>query len=271
MAYLKGGISHFYEIEGIPEGYCYGFNKQYNILVMELFDKSLDFLFNLCNKKFSLKTVCLIGIQTIERLKHMHDRNLIHRDVKPENFLIGLKNSSNKIHIIDFGLSNKYRSSKTKEHYPIKENQPLVGTLNFASLNALKGIGKSIFNSEQSRRDDLESLCYMLIYFLTGSLPWDDLKIKEDAKKIKRITELKATMPISEICKDTPVEISTFLTYTRNLDFEKEPDYSYLTTLLKDLAQKNKISLSKLEFDWTKELSKNPSKELITTKKSINM
>lgn len=164
--------------------YWCGQESEYNVLVMELLGQNLEELFNACNRKFSLKTVLMLADQLIQNIEYLHFKNYVHRDVKPENFLMGLGQKMNQLFMIDFGLSKRYRDTKTFEHIPYRENKPLIGTARYASINTHKGI-------EQSRRDDIEALCYLFIYFLKGTLPWQGLKAKSKDEKYKRIKENK--------------------------------------------------------------------------------
>ena len=144
LFYLKG--------PGIPEVKSFGRTKRYNILAQTLLGKSLYDLFNDFNKKFTLKDICMIGIQIIERLEYIHSKNYIHRDIKPHNFLVSPKNEG-LIYIIDFGLAKKYRSDRGN-HAKFSITKHISGTPRFCSINAMRGV-------EQSRRDDLESLSYI--------------------------------------------------------------------------------------------------------------
>jgi casein kinase I family protein HRR25 len=156
MTYLKGG--------NVPNVNFFGQDLYYNILIMQLMGKSLEDLINI-HKIFSIKTVCLLGYQMINILQYIHERHIIHRDIKPDNFVMGLNENNAYLYIIDFGLSKKYRSSKTLLQYPLIKRKKLVGTARYASIHALE-------EYEQSRRDDLESVSYVLLYFLKGCLPW---------------------------------------------------------------------------------------------------
>lgn len=130
-------------------------------------------------------------------MEYMHSKSLIHRDVKPENFLIGLEDRTSTIYVIDFGLSKVFRNPKTGTHIPFKQGKLLIGTARYASVNTHVGL-------EQSRRDDIESVIYMLIYFLKGELPWQGLHESSLEKKYSRIKELKIHTPVNSICEGLP-------------------------------------------------------------------
>ena len=212
---------------------------------MELLGKSLEDIFQQQEKKFSIKTVCMIGIQMIDRLEFIHNKNIIHRDIKPDNFVIGLDNKSHIIYILDFGLSKKYRSSRTHQHIKFTINKKLTGTARYASINALKG-------SEQSRRDDLEAIGYVLMYFLRGSLPWQGLHIHKGEDRYKKILAKKRSTTAEELCKGFPKEFVQYVDYTRNLDFEADPDYKYLRNLLVSALEKQNTKFD-FWYDWVKE------------------
>ena len=234
---LKGG-------PGIPHIYWYGSEDNLNFLVMDLLGLSCEALFLKCNRKFSLKTVLLIAYQMILRIEYLHNNLYIHRDVKPENFVVGTGPKENFIYIIDFGLCKKYRNWRTNEHIPYIEEKSLTGTARYASLNTHLGI-------EQSRRDDLECLAYVFIYFLKGKLPWQEINASEKQDRYEAIKQIKLSMPINEICSDLPNEFSEFLRYSRQLGFDEDPDYSYLKTLFEGLRCRNKFEFDYM-FDWTK-------------------
>jgi len=227
---------------GIPTIKWCGTEGDYNVMVMELLGPSLEDLFNFCTRKFSLKTVLLLADQLISRIEFIHTRNFIHRDIKPDNFLMGLGKKGNLVYIIDFGLAKKYRDSRTHLHIPYRENKNLTGTARYASINTHLGI-------EQSRRDDLESLGYVLMYFNRGSLPWQGLRAATKRQKYERISEKKMSTPIEELCRSFPAEFATYLNYCRTLRFDEKPDYSYLRQLLRNLFHRQGFTYDYV-FDW---------------------
>ena len=211
-------------------------------MIMELLGDNLEKLFNKNNRKFSLKTICEISNQTISRLEYIHNKNIIHRDIKPENFLIGINNNKNILYLIDYGLSKKYKNKKGF-HIPYIEGKKLIGTIKYISINTLLGI-------EQSRRDDLESLSYTIIYLLKGNLPWIGLKVKNKNEKIEKIMNMKMYSKLDEICDGLPKEFAIFLQYTRDIGFNQTPNYNFLRKIIENVSIKNKIILdNQLNFE----------------------
>ncbi|KAL8623356.1 Casein kinase I isoform delta-B [Nucella lapillus] len=232
---MQGGV-------GIPIIKWCGAEGDYNVMVMELLGPSLEDLFNFCSRKFSLKTVLLLADQLISRIEYIHSKNFIHRDVKPDNFLMGLGKKGNLVYLIDFGLAKKYRDARTHQHIPYRENKNLTGTARYASINTHLGI-------EQSRRDDMESLGYVFMYFLRGSLAWQGLKAATKRQKYERISEKKMSTPIEELCKGFPSEFATYLNFCRSLRFDDKPDYSYLRQLFRNLFHRQGFTYDYV-FDW---------------------
>ena len=237
LCYLKG--------YGIPAVKSYGFSGHYNIMVMELLGKSLEDLFQDSKRRFSLKTVCLLAQQMLDRMEFIHNKHIIHRDIKPDNFVMGLNNKSDIVYILDFGLAKKYRSSRTLQHIKFNINKKLTGTARYASINALRGC-------EQSRRDDLEAIGYVLMYFLRGSLPWQGLKVNKGEDRYKKIYQKKKATKAEDLCEGYPKELCDYINYTRNLDFEADPDYDYLRGLFASIMEKNNIVYD-FHFKWMSE------------------
>ena len=225
---------------GIPEIITYGQNSKYNILVQTLLGKSINNIFIDKNKKFSLKDCCMIGIQILDRLEYIHSKYIIHRDVKPDNFLIG-NPDINTIYLIDFGLAKKYMSTRTGKHAKFTINKKWSGTSRFASANSLRGVA-------QSRRDDLESLCYLLLFLMKGSLPWDNVYGINENEEILLIYKIKKYMAPELLFMNLPKEAANFFNYCKKLEYEQKPDYNYLRSLLLNILE---YSNEKNDFNFS--------------------
>jgi serine/threonine protein kinase len=243
---LQGGI-------GIPRVFCYGTEGSSNIMALELLGPSLESHFKSTRHKFSLKTVLMIADQCISRLEYIHTKTFIHRDIKPDNFLVGLRRKSHVIYIVDFGLAKRFVDS-TSKHIKYKEGKSLTGTARFVSVFTHLGI-------EQSRRDDLESLGYLLLYLLQGTLPWVGIPGKTKQEKYKQIGMIKSSKTIEELVNPHPKEFMIYLNYVKSLKFEQKPDYSYLKKLFKELFSKLKFNYDYI-FDWDLKRAASPRKNL---------
>ena len=239
FSYLLNEYKNYRKLKGykhIPIIYdCFQDNDN-NYMVMELLGTTLESIFRKYNKIFSLSTVLNIGIRILEIIEFIHSKNIIHRDLKPDCFLVGKKDES-KIYIIDFGFAVNYIEPKLGLHYPLKQDK-FVGNYKFSSNNSM------LLGYNKSRRDDIEAIAYMLIYFLKGSLPWEVGKNKAEVQDIRRKTT------IYNLCMDIPEEIRTFLSYSWKLKFIEKPDYKYLRNLLINCSKNNNISLTKNNYDW---------------------
>ena len=252
----KSSLFHFLETEcnflsilkgyGIPEIKSYGYNNNFYFLIEELLGKNLAQIYS-SNKSFSLKDITMIAIQAIDRIEFIHSKYVIHRDIKPENFLLGYDNNS-IIYLIDFGMARKYKSSRTGKHLKYSLTGKLFGTFRYLSYNASRGV-------EQSRRDDLESIGYMLVFLRNGTLPWKGLNLKGSHVKTKyyHSLNLKKSIAPEDLCKKLPQEFAEYVRYCRNLGFEDDPNYNYLRNLFKRLLLKMREN-NDSNFTWNKKL-----------------
>ena len=224
MIYLKG--------PNIPYIVTYGSSGGYNLIVMQLLGKNLQQIFEI-NGNFSIKTVCLLAIQMISILEHIHNKGVIHRDIKPENFVLGKENERNSKHLylIDFGFSKFFDKNGLNDIVTDKKN--LIGTPRYASINALRGI-------EQSMRDDLESVGYILVYLLKGKLPWMGIKCM-DKRKIETSS--------SDLCVGLPKEFVEYFDYCNDLEYEQKPDYTFLKNLFFKVLRNEKEKFDYI-YDW---------------------
>eukprot|EP01134_Creolimax_fragrantissima_P000209 CFRG0209T1 len=227
--------------DGVPKLYWYGQDGEYNVMVIELLGPSLEDLFQYSERQFTLKTVLMLADQMISRIEFVHSRNFLHRDIKPDNFLMGMGRRGHVVYIIDFGLGKRYCDTH-RQHMPYRENKSLTGTARYASINTHAG-------KEQSRRDDLESLGYVLMYFLRGSLPWQGLKANTRKQKYERISEVKMHTSTATLCKGFPVEFEEYFTYVRNLVFMEEPDYLRCRNIFRKLFARKQFVYDYM-FDW---------------------
>lgn len=227
--------------QAIPQVIYYGIEGNKSIMIMELLGLSLEDLFNKCNKKFSMKTVLMCVDQMLKRVEYIHSRRIIHRDIKPDNFAVGDGKNSHKIYIFDFGLAKKFMSS-AGEHIKYREGKGLTGTARYASVNTHLGI-------EQARRDDLEGLAYVWIYFLKGSLPWQGIKARNVKDKYDKIKEKKILTKVDELCSGLPEEFNKYLTYVKKLKFTENPDYAMLKNMFKSLFNSLQFVYD-YQFDW---------------------
>lgn len=213
----------------IPKIYDHIDSNGRGIILMQLMGPSLDDMFEKCSNKFSLETTLELADQIITIMEKMHKARYIHRDIKPNNFMIGRGKNKNRVYILDFGLSKSY-ISRQGEHIPVCEGRSLIGTARYASVNMHMGI-------EPTRRDDMESIGYMLIYFMKGRLPWQGLKRTKEMSHLKRIGEVKICTNIDIMCDGLPPCFKEYVYYCRNLGFDQEPDYDHMRYLFKKSAE----------------------------------
>lgn len=226
---------------GVPTVHWYGVEGDRNIMVIDLLGPSLEDMLTLCNRRLSMKTALMLGDQLITRLEYVHSKSIIHRDVKPDNFLVGLGKKT-QLFVIDFGLAKKYRDSRTQQHIPYRDQKALTGTARYASVSTHLGI-------EQSRRDDLEAAGYVLIYLMHGSLPWQGLTAPTKRARYDQIMRKKAEMSPEDLCHQLPPEFALYMKYCRQLSFEDRPDYSYLRKLFRDIFVRENYKADFI-YDW---------------------
>lgn len=223
--------------KGIPNVKLISYDKK-RIMVMDLLGPSLDSLFHQQKKRFSLQTIIKLTISMIQILQYIHSKGFIHRDLKPDNFTLDKDNK--KLFCIDFGLAKRY-IHKSGEHIKFSKSRRFCGTAKYASIAAHEHL-------EQSRKDDLESLVYVLVYLYKGKLPWSDIKHSDKKKRYKKIYKEKMKYTPEELCNNMPREYTIFLNYIRTMDFQEKPPYSSFIKMFTKLYHKNNFTHDL--YDW---------------------
>jgi serine/threonine protein kinase len=228
--------------QGVAECHYFGIEGPWNCLVMEILGKSLEDQVQACKGQLTQKTTVLIAQQVLQRIEYLHSKGLVHRDIKPENFMFGVNKKVHHVYIIDFGLSKKYWDQPNGKHCSMRTRLSLTGTARYASINAHKGV-------EQSRRDDLEAIGHMLLYFLRGALPWSGLDAKTQEEKYRKICEKKEQTPITDLNTDPKFSknFESYLEYCRNLGFTDLPNYTGLQKWMADVREE---SWKDWDYQW---------------------
>ncbi|TFK72322.1 kinase-like protein [Pluteus cervinus] len=203
----------------IPSVYAWGRSQYFEYLTLDLLGSSLGDTVKK-EKKLDLKTVLLLLDQMLDCLEHLHSCHLVHCDIKPDNFLLGLGENSRRIHLIDYGFVKYYRNPITLLHHALNPDHGFEGTGQYASRHAHLGLSLS-------RRDDLESLAYSVAFLLRGALPWPKIKQGTQKHKQDRIREKKMNYPGKRIFEGFPQEFADFTDYVRRLHYDEDPDYKY--------------------------------------------
>jgi serine/threonine protein kinase len=185
---------------------------------MDYLGPSLETLFRRCGKQFSLKTVLMIADQIFRIIQWVHQVGIIHRDIKPHNFVTGRGELRNKLYLIDFGVSAPYLDQRSHEHRDYSRHNGLIGTAQYVSINTHLG-------DQQSRRDDLESVMYLLIRFLKGTLPWSEIKDKDPETRNEKITQAKIHLTVEALCESLPRQFRIILEEIRKFGYEVKPKY----------------------------------------------
>lgn len=230
------------DTRGVPRVRWSGSEGNYNVLVMDLLGMNLGKRFTACELKLITKDLVQVALQLLERLEAIHQKCYIHRDIKPENFTLGVGPLKDLIYIIDFGLAKKYCDQKTRQHVPFRENKGLTGTARYASVNAHLGL-------EQSRRDDLEAVLYVTVFFMKGNLPWQGVIANTKPEKYSKIMEKKLNISVEMLCKGLPEEVTSCLKYVKSLRFDEEPNYLYLRNSFLKIAERERVRIDHV-FEW---------------------
>jgi serine/threonine protein kinase len=221
-----------------PSVYDFWTEKDWRGMVMDRLGYSLGYHYRHCNKIMSMKTVLHCAIQMVSRLEYFHQRSFVHRDIKPDNFVFGVGTNSNTLYLIDLGLARKYRNMQTLDPYPYEEGKGLIGTTRYVSINVHLGV-------EQSCRDDLESVGYVLIALALGRLPWDDLS----AENPHDIQEAKMNVPLDVLCAGLPNEFYMYMEKVRSLKFDERPLYNSLRSFFVHVMVKQNLPFD-YGYDW---------------------
>ncbi|CAL8133963.1 unnamed protein product [Orchesella dallaii] len=238
---------------GIPKVFWYGeLNNQgilYNVMALERLGPSLNNLLDRCDGTFSLKTTLMLADQMLECIEFVHDNNFIHRDIKLDNFLMGAGANRSKLYLIDFGLALRYRDPSTGIHVDFSRGKFFMGTALFASLNAHLGFS-------QGRRDDLESIGYVLVSILSGSLPWSKAKGLRREQVCDKVKASKITTSMDKLCKGLPPVFKKYFEYCLNLKYEELPNYTHLREIFRKLFRKRGYR-NDYVYDWDLGVDKN--------------
>eukprot|EP00914_Ancora_sagittata_P018171 GHVO01035842.1.p1 GENE.GHVO01035842.1~~GHVO01035842.1.p1 ORF type:complete len:409 (+),score=40.53 GHVO01035842.1:282-1508(+) len=229
---------------GIPRVHWFGLHgSEYSVMVMELLGPTVQHLFAKCSFKLSLKTVLQLVDQMLGIIQHVHASHFVHRDISPSNFMMGVRNNSAQVYLIDFGHARKLTTGFIPGRMISSSvKRPMVGTPRFASIFTHMG-------REESRRDDLESLGFIWIYLLKGRLPWQGIQCQTHSEKLAEIARRKLNTPLEELCEGLPKEFAEYLHFVRHLKQHDIPDYSQIRAFFQGLAAKEGIEYDN-NFDW---------------------
>ncbi|VDK63995.1 unnamed protein product [Onchocerca ochengi] len=271
----KNNLEHEYTVyrnlrgRGVPHVHWFGITDGYKAMVMDLMGPALEELFIYCDRQFSLKTVLMLADQMLDRIQCMHDVGYIHGDLTPDSFVMGIEKNLAKVYLVNMKFASKYiKIHKSRKHIPYEENVEFFGSLCFASLNRH-------LSTVASRRDDIESYIYIILYFLKGNLPWQmygnsneqileiktSISIEHNVQlpillepRLKATFDYRLSHLFQNLCHGLPVQFSMVLNYCRALKFEDEPDYLFIRYLFRDLFKSlgnTSLSLGKVKVKST--------------------
>jgi serine/threonine protein kinase len=234
-------VQIYEEDAGLPRVLAFGQKDDFQYMVMQMLGPSLEELLRQ-HTAFSLKTVLMLADQMVERMRFMHQKGFLHRDIKPENFLMGLQQQQDVVHIIDLGLAKRWKLPNGG-HIKYMTGGRIIGTARYASINSHIG-------NQLSRRDDMESLGYLLVYLAKGKLPWQNLRFKTKEEKYEQIMRKKQELPIEKLCAGLPKEFVLYFTHVRSLAFDEEPCYDYLKGLFLTAFSQTRQEFD-FKWDWS--------------------
>ena len=226
---------------GIPRLWWFGPQGDYNVMVMDLLGPSIEALFEFCGRSFDFKTVYMIVEQMIHRLEFMHSMGYLHRDIKPDNFVMGLGRRAHHVYVVDLGLAKRFWDSKAQRHIPFVSGKNLTGTARYVSLSTHLG-------HQQGRKDDLESVAYVALYLAKGTVPWQGLRCHTKEEKYDKIKKCKQNTTIPKLCEGLPPVFQDYLAYCRSLQFEQKPDYKYCRELFANAIAE--LGVRDYDYSW---------------------
>jgi len=241
--------------EGIPKLYKHGTYQKCPYMICQLLGKNLASVHKKHDKSFSLGTAITIALQVLARLEHIHEKGFIHRDLKPQQLV--LSQCKKKFFLIDFGLARRYIFKK--QHVAYQSNCPRAGNATFSSLNNHMGI-------RQSRRDDIESWAYILVYLWKGYLPWQQTHKSNYAGKWDQSFIEKVSISVEQLCAGCPKQFIDIVNYSRNIDYEANPDYNYLRSTLEKI--RDCLGFEPNYLEWNQIKPKRPTKKDTLKKES---
>ncbi|KAF8491435.1 serine/threonine kinase [Gautieria morchelliformis] len=233
---------HLHGHHGIPSLRWSGMDGGAHVMVLDRLGPNLQDLRRVCRGQLSLKTVMMIAAQMLDRIEFSHSRGIILRDVKPENFAMGLGTRCNILHLFDLGLAKLFWNSAPDTHIPFREGRIGLGTPRYASHNVH-------FGREQGRRDDIEAMGNVLLFLLHGRLPWQGIYAPSVQAKLLRIGEMKAGSEFADLLLRSPPEFTRYFEHCRNLAFEERPNYQLLKEIFRRRMEQEHWSYDGM-FDW---------------------